>query len=230
MRVCTPASCILSSTRIPKTIAAWPIFTSQWYSMDLEQLDDEFLRSRFVQCGLDADTRAFLQSSTEKSNWLGTQILHALARLFLGWFLTKTTLNGESQMARLVSDPSDLLVLFACAASLLPLTAMTMIHGGRAWMYTRGAVVCLASNRPVLVAPCKDACRELRRNVPLCRGPLLLRPAPCRAALLQAWPFPLRDRRLGAWEAAAPPPPSSATLSPPNVGASGGQKGDAGDA
>lgn len=67
---------------------------SQWYSMDLEQLDDEFLRSRFVQCGLDADTRAFLQSSTEKSNWLGTQILHALARLFLGWFLTKTTLNG----------------------------------------------------------------------------------------------------------------------------------------
>lgn len=66
---------------------------SQWYSMDLEQMD-EFLRSRFVQCGLDAETQAFLESSTEKSNWLGTQILHALARLFLGWFLTKTTLNG----------------------------------------------------------------------------------------------------------------------------------------
>lgn len=67
---------------------------SQWYRMDLEQLDDELLRSRFIHCGLDADTRAFMESSTEKSNWLGTQILHSLARLFLGWFFTKTTLNG----------------------------------------------------------------------------------------------------------------------------------------
>ncbi|XP_075528632.1 protein-L-histidine N-pros-methyltransferase [Dermacentor variabilis] len=67
---------------------------TQWYSIDAEQLEDEFLRSRFVQCELDAETQAFLDRSTEKSNWLGTQILHAVARLFLGWFLTKTTLNG----------------------------------------------------------------------------------------------------------------------------------------
>ncbi|KAH7979489.1 hypothetical protein HPB49_009557 [Dermacentor silvarum] len=65
-----------------------------WYSIDAEQLEDEFLRSHFVQCELDAETQAFLDRSTEKSNWLGTQILHAVARLFLGWFLTKTTLNG----------------------------------------------------------------------------------------------------------------------------------------
>ncbi|XP_049276397.1 LOW QUALITY PROTEIN: protein-L-histidine N-pros-methyltransferase-like [Rhipicephalus sanguineus] len=66
----------------------------QWYSIDTDQLTDEFLLQSFVQCELDADTRAFLDRSTEKSNWLGTQILHAVARLFLGWFLTKTTLNG----------------------------------------------------------------------------------------------------------------------------------------
>lgn len=67
---------------------------SQWYSINTELLRDEVLRSHFVQCELDADTQSFLDVSTEKSNWLGTQIMHALARLFFGWFVTRTTLNG----------------------------------------------------------------------------------------------------------------------------------------
>ncbi|XP_077503106.1 protein-L-histidine N-pros-methyltransferase isoform X2 [Amblyomma americanum] len=67
---------------------------SQWYSINTELLRDEVLRSQFVQCELDADTQTFLDVSTEKSNWLGTQIMHALARLFFGWFVTRTTLNG----------------------------------------------------------------------------------------------------------------------------------------
>lgn len=66
----------------------------QWYRVDLSLIRDESLRSRFVQSELDEDTEDFLNRSTEKSGWLGTQILHAVARLFLGWFVTKTSLNG----------------------------------------------------------------------------------------------------------------------------------------
>ncbi|KAH6944704.1 hypothetical protein HPB50_004586 [Hyalomma asiaticum] len=105
--------------------------TDEWYSIDTAQLKDEFLLRSFVQCELDAETQAFLDLSTEKSNWLGTQIFHAVARFFLGWFLTKTTLNG-----------------------------------------------------PVLVAPCKDACREPRRNVLLCRAAASARTSSRRT---QAW-------------------------------------------
>ncbi|KAG0416321.1 hypothetical protein HPB47_006537, partial [Ixodes persulcatus] len=67
---------------------------SQWYYVDLSRIESEDVRSRFVQCQLDDDTQAFLDRSTEKSGWLGTQILHAVVRLFLGWFITKTSLNG----------------------------------------------------------------------------------------------------------------------------------------
>ncbi|XP_042143462.1 protein-L-histidine N-pros-methyltransferase [Ixodes scapularis] len=67
---------------------------SQWYHVDLSRIENEDVRSRFVQCELDGDTQAFLDRSTEKSGWLGTQILHAVVRLFLGWFITKTSLNG----------------------------------------------------------------------------------------------------------------------------------------
>ncbi|CAN8024480.1 unnamed protein product [Ixodes persulcatus] len=69
-------------------------FFSQWYYVDLSRIESEDVRSRFVQCQLDDDTQAFLDRSTEKSGWLGTQILHAVVRLFLGWFITKTSLNG----------------------------------------------------------------------------------------------------------------------------------------
>lgn len=67
---------------------------TKWYSINPEEITDDFLRQSFVQSDLDADTREFLDQSTEKSSWLGTQICYAVARLFLGWFLTQTTLNG----------------------------------------------------------------------------------------------------------------------------------------
>ncbi|CAN7991501.1 unnamed protein product [Ixodes hexagonus] len=67
---------------------------SQWYHVNLSRIESENVRSRFVQCHLDDDTEAFLQSSTEKSGWIGTQLWHAVVRMFLGWFVTKTSLNG----------------------------------------------------------------------------------------------------------------------------------------
>ncbi|XP_064466954.1 protein-L-histidine N-pros-methyltransferase-like [Ornithodoros turicata] len=67
---------------------------SAWYEVDVSKVSDEVLRSKFVQCGLDDETKDFIERSEQKSGWLVTQIIHSFARLFFGWFFTKTSLNG----------------------------------------------------------------------------------------------------------------------------------------
>lgn len=91
---------------------------SKWYQVDLAKVPDEVLRSRFVQCDLDGETEAFLEHSEQKSGSLFTQILHSLAKLFFGWFFTKTSLNGllgrgsmfvfsRAQFSHLLATPED---------------------------------------------------------------------------------------------------------------------------
>ncbi|XP_022661528.1 methyltransferase-like protein 9 [Varroa jacobsoni] len=67
---------------------------SQWYHIDLDAIRSENVRSKFIQLSCDEDTQEFIEQSTEKSSWLGTQLWHAMMRVFLGWATSKTSLNG----------------------------------------------------------------------------------------------------------------------------------------
>ncbi|KAJ3663278.1 hypothetical protein Zmor_007581 [Zophobas morio] len=65
----------------------------QWYHCDLSKLPPD-LSSKFVELGPDDDTIKFLQQSEEKSDWVLTQIWHSIVKVFLGWFMTQTSING----------------------------------------------------------------------------------------------------------------------------------------
>ena len=68
----------------------------QWYRVDAASLD-EATASRFVQLAADddADTLAFLDGCQEQSNAVFTQMWHLLARTFLSFFVTQTSINGS---------------------------------------------------------------------------------------------------------------------------------------
>ncbi|XP_063925679.1 protein-L-histidine N-pros-methyltransferase isoform X2 [Zophobas morio] len=68
----------------------------QWYHCDLSKLPPD-LSSKFVELGPDDDTIKFLQQSEEKSDWVLTQIWHSIVKVFLGWFMTQTSINGWLQ-------------------------------------------------------------------------------------------------------------------------------------
>lgn len=91
---------------------------SQWYSVRLDAVASEEVRSKFIQLSFDGDTREFVEQSTEKSSWLGTQLWHATMRVFFGWATSKTSLNGwlnrgsmfvfsEKQFLKLIGWDSD---------------------------------------------------------------------------------------------------------------------------
>lgn len=65
----------------------------QWYRVKLERLP-ESLAASFVQLDPDEDTQHFIRQSEEKSEWIYTQIWHSIAKAFLGWFMTQTSING----------------------------------------------------------------------------------------------------------------------------------------
>lgn len=65
----------------------------QWYHCDLDKLPTS-LSSKFIQLNPDQDTIKFLEQSEKKSEWLLTQLWHSLVKLFLGWFMTQTSING----------------------------------------------------------------------------------------------------------------------------------------
>ncbi|XP_062860108.1 methyltransferase-like protein 9 [Trichomycterus rosablanca] len=54
----------------------------------------EDVRALFVQSQLDADTRAFLQRSAEKSGWLFTQLYHSLFSTIFSPIVSRTSING----------------------------------------------------------------------------------------------------------------------------------------
>lgn len=65
----------------------------QWYNVKLEKLP-KALASKFVQLDPDEDTQNFIRYSEEKSDWIFTQIWHSIAKAFLGWFMSQTSING----------------------------------------------------------------------------------------------------------------------------------------
>lgn len=69
------------------------LFYLQWYNVRLEKLP-QTLASKFVQLNPDEDTENFIQQSEEKSEWIFTQIWHSIAKAFLGWFMSQTSING----------------------------------------------------------------------------------------------------------------------------------------
>lgn len=66
---------------------------SQWYRCDLNSVPDG-LRDLFIQSSLDHETDVFLETCFEKSDWMFTQFFHALAKVVLCWFMTRTSING----------------------------------------------------------------------------------------------------------------------------------------
>ncbi|GFS55402.1 uncharacterized protein TNCV_1626921 [Trichonephila clavipes] len=64
-----------------------------WYDVDLDLVDCE-IKDFFFPSHDDDETEDFLQNCFEKSDWLLTQIFHALARSFMCWFMTRTSING----------------------------------------------------------------------------------------------------------------------------------------
>lgn len=65
----------------------------QWYLCDMSKFDEEKSR-KFIQFDLDEGTQEFLKNCDEKSNYVFTQMLHAVMRGLLGYFMSLTTVNG----------------------------------------------------------------------------------------------------------------------------------------
>lgn len=65
----------------------------QWYRCNPDQLE-ESLQPLFIQNQLDADTRAFVEQSEEKSTYLFTQIYYSLVSTVLSPLVSRTSING----------------------------------------------------------------------------------------------------------------------------------------
>ena len=87
---------------------------SKWYKVDLdvvkkqeqtvfEKLKKEAktigdsldkISDKFVQLDADEDTLDFISTSSEKSDWVLTQLWHNIAKSFLSWAYCQTDING----------------------------------------------------------------------------------------------------------------------------------------
>jgi hypothetical protein len=65
----------------------------QWYQCDTSSVPHS-IRQRFLHLGVDKETELFLDQSCHKSGWIFTQLWHSIAKAFLGWFMTQTSING----------------------------------------------------------------------------------------------------------------------------------------
>ncbi|ELU17292.1 hypothetical protein CAPTEDRAFT_167325 [Capitella teleta] len=65
-----------------------------WYSVQLDSIQDEDLRGKFIQFEEDVETKEFLSNCYEKSDCVGTQMYHRLMKALLSWFMTSTSING----------------------------------------------------------------------------------------------------------------------------------------
>ncbi|XP_055953709.1 protein-L-histidine N-pros-methyltransferase-like [Argiope bruennichi] len=66
---------------------------SKWYDVDLDLVDCE-IKDVFFASRVDDETEDFLENCFEKSDWLMTQIFHALVRSLMCWFMSRTSING----------------------------------------------------------------------------------------------------------------------------------------
>jgi len=67
---------------------------SIWYSVNLQLISNDEIRSKFLQFHNDSETEAFISSSFEQSDWIFTQLWYNLAKSFLSWFYCQTDING----------------------------------------------------------------------------------------------------------------------------------------
>ncbi|XP_038067322.1 methyltransferase-like protein 9 [Patiria miniata] len=65
----------------------------KWYNCNLDDFPED-LRVLFHQCHMDSATEKFLDSCYQKSDWIITQAWHSLAKAFLGFFMSSTSING----------------------------------------------------------------------------------------------------------------------------------------
>lgn len=65
----------------------------QWYHVDTGKLSEE-LCERFVPFHQDEETTEFLDQCLEKADGIFTQIFQSLVQSLLGFFMTKTSING----------------------------------------------------------------------------------------------------------------------------------------
>ncbi|XP_047134836.1 protein-L-histidine N-pros-methyltransferase isoform X1 [Hydra vulgaris] len=70
-----------------------PVDYSQWYSVNTEKLSRN-VALKFEEQSFDAGTKRFLDNCYKKSDYIFTQFFHSIARTFLGWFMSMTTVNG----------------------------------------------------------------------------------------------------------------------------------------
>ncbi|XP_022080464.1 methyltransferase-like protein 9 [Acanthaster planci] len=65
----------------------------KWYKCNLDIFPED-LRVMFHQSHMDRATEKFLDISYRKSDWIITQAWHSLAKAFLGFFMSTTSING----------------------------------------------------------------------------------------------------------------------------------------
>ncbi|KAF5398358.1 hypothetical protein PHET_08657 [Paragonimus heterotremus] len=65
----------------------------EWYSIRSQYVQTDIL-PRFLLFEQDEETTAFLSSCFEKSDWIFTHFYHAIAKAFLTWFISSTSING----------------------------------------------------------------------------------------------------------------------------------------
>ncbi|KAL1517786.1 hypothetical protein ABEB36_001509 [Hypothenemus hampei] len=88
---------------------------NEWYQCDLGLVPDVDLRNKFLQLDPDQETIEFLEESEKKSDWILTQVWHMLAKMFLGWFMTQTSINGWLQRGSMfVVSRQQLFKLLKC--------------------------------------------------------------------------------------------------------------------
>ncbi|XP_023329764.1 methyltransferase-like protein 9 isoform X2 [Eurytemora carolleeae] len=65
-----------------------------WYQVNLQDISDEKMREKFVQLSADTATQEFARQSSEKSDWIFTQLYQNFAKIFMSIFYTQTDING----------------------------------------------------------------------------------------------------------------------------------------
>lgn len=76
----------LSEREKPKNVA-------RWYYIDAHELPKQ-IADKYEPCSYDAGTEEFIEGCYEKSDWFFTQMYHSIARTFLGFFMSMTSVNG----------------------------------------------------------------------------------------------------------------------------------------
>ncbi|CAM9308204.1 protein-L-histidine N-pros-methyltransferase [Lampetra fluviatilis] len=65
----------------------------EWYTVNQSRLRED-LHALLQENELDESTRAFLANSTTKSGWLFTQLYYSMVSSLLGFFVSRTSVNG----------------------------------------------------------------------------------------------------------------------------------------